>query len=583
MKSIALLLSFSFISLTIFAQENVDAIALTSFNSPIHERDKAGSSKATDQLQRTVAHRPSPAPSRQEKLQDSSFLSGIFSAVSGTKIVLQCNGKNDLNLVAATESNKLYSHNNFKFRKAIANGAGYKVTIKSTPAGVGCKIVSNAEGVMPNNAGIKIDCDYNYDLISRTTNNNSYSSFYECSAPVVTGSIAEEGRYIAFVSNGAGFAGATGKHRQIFWRDRNTGETKLISVGIDGLEGNGDSFAPSMSTNGHTIAFESYANNLVKADGNGVRDIFVWDYNTAKIERISVGPGGIEANAESFEPAISGSGGEIAYTSSASNLTAGVEGTYTANVYWRQLYSGQQILLSMDPKTQKGVGGSKPAIAEVGQYVTFCSNASTLVPNDKNGLWDIFLYASGNPLKKISNTYNGEERNQGTESASRVVASSISGEGCYVAFATTASNMVANDNNNAQDVFVVDTQNGNVIRASVDANGKEGNKDSPIEQGEKIAINFDGSWVAFSTRASNLGAPENNIIAHNIISGETKAITTLTEGRAVASPSISLNASYVVFGTGSKIDLRFPSSGIFAAYTRISGSRFMYQNSTTTH
>jgi hypothetical protein len=583
MKSPTLFLFFCLIKLTILAQANTDAIAASSYNQRIHKTDGSVNSKITEEPSLTINNAHAQVSTQLGKAQDSSFLTGTFSAVSGTKITLQCNGRNDLTLVAAVDGNKLYSRNNFKFHKAIANGSGYKVTIKSAPAGVGCKIVSNAEGVMPNNAGIKIDCDYNYDLISRTTNNNSYSTFYECSAPVVTGSIAEEGRYVAFVSNAAGFAGATGKHRQIFWRDRNTGETKLISIGADGLEGNGDSFAPSMSTNGHTIAFESYANNLVAGDGNGVRDVFVWDYTSGKIERISVGPGGIEANAESFEPALSGSGGEIAYTSSASNLTDGVESTYTANVYWRQLYSGNQVLVSMDPNTKKGVGGSKPAIAEVGQYVTFCSNASTLVPNDKNGLWDIFLYTSGNPLMKISNTYNGAERNQGTESTSRVVASSISGTGRYVAFATTASNMVANDNNNAQDVFVVDTQNGNVVRASVDAGGKEGNKDSPIEQGEKIAINFDGSWVAFSTRASNLGAPENNILAHNIISGETRAITSLTEGRGVGTPSISLNASYVVFGTGSKIDPRFPSSGIFAAYTLISGSRFMYQNSTTTH
>jgi Tol biopolymer transport system component len=224
----------------------------------------------------------------------------------------------------------------------------------------------------------------------------------------------------------------------------------------------------------------------------------------------------------------------------------------------------------MDPKTKKGVGGSNPSISDDGSKVAFYSFASTLVPNDKNDLWDIFLYDSQNPrLKRLSVTASGGEREQGSESASRVIAPSISGNGNYVAFATTAGNMVGEDTNKQQDVFVVNTVSGAVKRVSVGAQGEQGNGDSPAGQGEKIAISFDGSWVAFTTNAANLGS---GIILKNVESGEIRVISSDKPG--VSRPAISRNGGYVVFGTGTRLDGRYSSSGIFANFTALTRCRF---------
>src|SRR5205085_7480000 len=121
-----------------------------------------------------------------------------------------------------------------------------------------------------------IGCDYTYELLSRSTDNAKFGTFYDSSALVVGGNFTEEGRYVAFVSSAVGLDGSLGKKRQIFWRDRNSGETKLVSTGTGGTEGNGDSFSPSISSDGQSIAYESYATNLVPTDTNIVRDIFVW-------------------------------------------------------------------------------------------------------------------------------------------------------------------------------------------------------------------------------------------------------------------------------------------------------------------
>ncbi len=501
--------------------------------------------------------------------------SGIYAAPSGVSTTLQNNGKNDYVVAIPKVSGKTYGTIAFNFATAFSNGAPYKVTIKRWPAGQTCVMYTGSEGpVPPHSDTLKIGSDFTYDLISRSSDDGKFSSFYESNDPAVGGNRGEEGRYVTFVSSAAGFCGSTGKHRQIFWRDRNAGITKMISVSPDGEEGNADSYTPAISGDGRSVAFESYSGNLVPDDKNAVRDIFIWNSGTNKIERVSVGSGGTEANAESYEPSVSGDGNLVAFTSAAGNISATEKGVSNNNVFLRDRKSNTTIMISVDPAAQKGGGGSRPSISYDGNRIAFYSHTATLVADDHNGIWDIFLWDRDNPLlKRISLTADHKERNQGNESANRIVAPAISGNGRYIAYATTADNIVPGDNNNFQDVFVYDIKTDSTVIASKSSANKSGNGDSPIEQGEKIAVSFDGSWVAFSTNAGNLGVPAANVVMHNMLSGENRAVSTV-QGSSVGRPTLSRSGSYVVFGIGGKIDSRFPSSGIFASYTGLGPCRF---------
>jgi hypothetical protein len=69
------------------------------------------------------------------------------------------------------------------------------------------------------------------------------------------------------------------------------------------------------------VAFQSFANNLVPNDTNGIgTDIFVRDRLRGKTARMSLGPGGRQANGSSFTGTISANGGAVVYWSDASNL-----------------------------------------------------------------------------------------------------------------------------------------------------------------------------------------------------------------------------------------------------------------------
>ncbi len=440
-------------------------------------------------------------------------------------------------------------------------------------------ILTNGHGIVPDNMIIvEADCRkieppnpppaIKYDLVSRSTDNKVTTTYYETATPVIGGMSnaagGNEGRYIAFVSYAKGIDGSLGKYRQIFWRDRSTGVTKLISRNATGEEANADCHAPSISADGETVAFESYATNLSANDNNGARDVFVWKKSTGKVQLVSKTPSGESGNSESMEPAVSGNGNIIAFSSNASNIVEASNGGL--NVFVHDVAAGTTELISKDYETGKAAGGSVPSISEDGTRIAFCSYSYRLVKNDNNNLWDIFLWQKGTPgLKRISMTSTGGERDQGTESASRVVSPAISGDGRMIAYATTATNVVPGDTNGMQDVFLYNIETGSVARVSTGKNGEEGNGDSPIDQGVRIGISYNGSWVSFNTNATNLGVPKGNILVKNTTVNTIIPVTNSTTG-STARPMLSRFGNFVIAGTSEKYDKRFASSGIFTFY-----------------
>ncbi len=500
---------------------------------------------------------------------------GELRAPNGTTVVIRNNG-DPVTVTVPSVPNAEWNTVIFEFPTMVPDTSLCNITVDSVPGMTALVYNGNrpAGTALPASWNkIIVTCEYNFAHISCDLQLNQFSTFYETTEPSIAGSLAEEGRFVAFVSNAVGLAGCSGKYRQIFLRDRKSGKTVLISKSPEGTEGNGDSFAPTMNVNGKLIAFESHATNLVAGDQNGRRDIFLWNRNTNELTRVSVNPDGSETNGDSYEPSLSIVGEEIAFTSTASTLTPGVMDNYTPNVYLYNFYENTFTLLSLNLTTGRAVGGSRPFHGNDKRRVVFCSNASTLVADDENGLWDIFLYEPGKPMKRISVPQDGTERNQGTESSSRVVSASLSGNGRWASFATTSTNLVPWDNNNKQDAFEVDLETGYIMPLSISETGERANGDSPIGQGERIALSYDGSLSVFTTAASNLGVPENNIIMRNKNTLKTTAITNI-KGGLVGQPVISMGGNYVVFGTGEKLDPKFSSSGLFAAFTGVSATRF---------
>jgi hypothetical protein len=129
------------------------------------------------------------------------------------------------------------------------------------------------------------------------------------------------GRFTVFQSNNDYLVPDDENHRvDIVLKDNELATIALVSTDSDGRQGNGDSLEPSVSDDGRFVAFRSIATNLVPGDTNRLADIFVKDMKTGRTTLVSVDPSGNPANGSSSLPSISSDGRTVTFKSWATNL-----------------------------------------------------------------------------------------------------------------------------------------------------------------------------------------------------------------------------------------------------------------------
>lgn len=375
------------------------------------------------------------------------------------------------------------------------------------------------------------------------------SGLYNSDRPAMSA----DGRFVTFRSGADDLVAAATGQFHIFLRDRQSGTTELISAAANGTEGDAGSENSDVSDDGCRVVFESNASNLIDDDTNGRLDIFLRDRcaQPPAIRRISKLTAGGQTVADNFDPDITPDGRWVVYQN------------YDLGVVRYDVENDITLPLTGDQKT-----GSHPSISDDGTRVAFYS-APPLLPADTNGVWDIYLWDAAGGLSLVSTGADGTPREQGDESTSRIVEPAISGDGRYVSFATTASNLVANDTGDHQDVFVKDTQGGALIRASVTSAGEAGNGDSPTGEGDRAALSRDGTWIAFQTVATNLTGAQTSgtsgTVIHNIHTGETLALHPAGNFSDGIRPAISNDSygRYVAFFSPDHLDTRHNASGVF--------------------
>ena len=170
------------------------------------------------------------------------------------------------------------------------------------------------------------------------------------------------------------------------------GTTVRLSVADDGTEGNLVSGGPAISGNGCYIAFQSSANNLVGGDTNAIADVFVRDCTTGQLSLVSVSSNGTQGNGASHLPAISDDGRFVAFHSFASNLISG-DTNQSRDIFVHDREVGTTTRVSVSSAgTQAVTDSGDPAISGNGRYIAFSSWAPNLVAQDTNGDPDVFVH-----------------------------------------------------------------------------------------------------------------------------------------------------------------------------------------------
>jgi Tol biopolymer transport system component len=328
--------------------------------------------------------------------------------------------------------------------------------------------------------------------------------------------------------------------------------TTRVSVDSSGAEGvGGDSYRPSISGDGRYVAFESWCTNLVAGDTNGHSDIFVRDLVGGSTTRVNLGPSGAQAfGADSHDPAISADGRHVAFDSGCANLVVTDANPYF-DVFVRDVVNGTTTLVNVDSSGIQGAGGDSlyPAISADGRYVAFKSWCVNLVAADNNGHSDVFvrdLVSGVTTLASVDS--NGVQQNNECSYLA------LSGDGRYVAFASTATNLVIGDTNTVYDIFLRDLLTGVTTRESVDSAGVQGNSNSAWP-----SISSDGRFLAFHSTATNLVTGDANgtwdIFVRDTHNGLTTRASVDSAGlpgnSSSTNPSISADGRFVSFRSSS--------------------------------
>ncbi len=204
--------------------------------------------------------------------------------------------------------------------------------------------------------------------------------------------ISPDGRYILFASTAANLLLTTNNNPiptrvpaplNVFLRDRTNGTTTLVSVNLSGTAGgNGDSLPAGVSTNGQYAVFQSAASDLVPGDTNNATDVFVRDLVVGTTRLVSVSTNGLAGNGASGSAAMTPDGRYVAFVSAANNLVAG-DSNGIPDVFVRDLQANVTVLASVGAISTNAAahagGSDAPDIAPDGRYVAFYSTATNLV------------------------------------------------------------------------------------------------------------------------------------------------------------------------------------------------------------
>ena len=395
---------------------------------------------------------------------------------------------------------------------------------------------------------------------------NAHVVFTNSSVPIVSYNhvISDNGRFVAFESstNGSSVGGVIQRY------DLQSGFTdKVYSNAIAPPIGYPLFRNLNMTPDGRFIAFVANTNS-----GSG---IYLWDAQTVTTTLVSCDTNNaVPASSVCDWPVVDSSGRFVIFISTATGLTTNaVAGDF--HLYLRDVLAGSTILLDADTN---GFGFPKDFMSPArltpdGRFLAFdCSDEypatniyyqppafpdRSLVPNDNNGAFDVFVRDLTTNTIELVSVRQPALPSQSPSDSSPATIFSVDTGGRYVAFASASCSLVPNDTNTDRNVFVHDLLNGTNCLVSVDTNGLA----NANARSTDPSISGNGRYVVFTSYASNLvagytkptgvaGTPD--VFVRDLQTGITTLVSVSTNGTSAGnsnsySPVISADGRYVLF------------------------------------
>ena len=333
--------------------------------------------------------------------------------------------------------------------------------------------------------------------------------------------ISGNGRYVTFDSASTNLAsGATTQLNRVYRKDLATGRVAVVSRSDDDRLANAWSSLSAPDDTGNLVAFVSDATDLT-AVRTTTRSVFLRNLSAGTTELISIGVDGRAANGASSRPMLSGDGRYVAFSSFGSNLTAS-GGNGQEQVYVRDRVSRTTRLISVASDGALGDARSyRGMISADGRYVAFASSAANLVVDGSPDAEHVFLRdLLTGTTRRVSNLPSGLGSTNG---GSRPY---LTPDARSLVFNSLDELLAEDTNGELSDVYVYDVPTGRLERQSVSTSGGDGDSDSL-----RGFLSDDSRYAVFNSFSSNLVAGDANGSGDVFLRDRSAATTELLSRR----------------------------------------------------
>ncbi len=266
------------------------------------------------------------------------------------------------------------------------------------------------------------------------------------------------------------------------------------------------------------------------------------------MKRISLGNAGLEGNGASFSASISSDNRYVAFASSSNNFVSDDTLSFI-DIFVRDLANDTIRRVSVSSlNVQADKSSTTPTISADGRYVSFSSSATSLVLNDNNAKADVFRHdLQTGTTIRITLDPTGGASNGGVTGTNQPA---LSSDGRFVIYTSDADNLVAGDTNGVRDIFVYDHQSGSTERVSVSSAGVQGDQSAT-----QATITPDGRYVSFISASSTLVSGKTttipDVFIRDLQTGTTERVSLSSAGVQGNSSSfvssLSDDGRYVAF------------------------------------
>jgi Tol biopolymer transport system component len=331
-----------------------------------------------------------------------------------------------------------------------------------------------------------------------------------------------------FASNASNLAaGDTNQQSDYFVKNLTSGAVIMVNSNNDGVQGNGGVSELVFSPDGQWIMFKSSSSNLVDGDTNNADDIFLKNVQSGEVRLLNSSANAQPGNAGSVEAVFSVDGKFIAFVSGASNLIAD-DTNDRADIFIKTLATGEikRASITANGTESNGYTIGTPSFSPDGKWLAFYSSASSLTSNDNNEKMDIFIKNLGTgEMKLISNAADGQAGNGDCGSPVFI-------NDDWLKFSSSSSNLAPDDNNGNPDDFIKNISSGKLMMINSATDGTAGNASY---DGSTLRFSPDMHWMAFASTASNLinndvNGHQADVFLKNLDTGEVQLLNTASDG-----------------------------------------------------